>query len=76
MVDALISNGTWTLTHPSSHDIVDCKWIFRYKQNSDRSINGYKAWLVAQEFHQPPEIDYSDTFIPIVNQQKNALYLR
>ena len=64
---ALARNRTWVLVpHPSNHNIVGCKWVFRIKQNSDGSISRYKACLVAKGFHQRPRVDYHDTFSPIV----------
>lgn len=45
--DALIRNGTSTLVPPPSYDnIVECKWFFRNKRNSDETISRYKAHIV------------------------------
>ena len=42
--DALMKNGTWTLTDlPSSRVPIGCKWVFRVKENPDGTINNYKA---------------------------------
>ncbi|KAL6326660.1 hypothetical protein AAG906_010834 [Vitis piasezkii] len=50
---ALVRNNTWTLVpfHPSMN-VIDSKWIFRVKYNSDGTIQRYKARLVAKGFQQ------------------------
>ena len=64
---ALQCNHTWELV-PFSHDmnIIGCKWVFRVKYNFDISILKYKAQLVAKGFLQTPEINYAETFSPII----------
>ena len=57
--NALQSTGTWSLVHASnSHNIVECKWVFRIKKKPDGTIDRYKARLVAKGFHQQAGIDY------------------
>ena len=64
---ALIRNETWSLVPPpAEYKIVENKWVFRVKQNSDDSIAKYKARLVAQGFQQTKGIDYFDILKPLV----------
>lgn len=64
---ALQRQGTWSLIPNSpSQNVVGCKWVFKLKCNSDGSINKYKARLVAKGFHQQYEIDFEETFNPII----------
>ena len=66
-IDALHSQGTWTLVPlPSHKNLVGCKWIFKLKKNVDGSVARHKARLVAQGFSQEPGLDYGETFSPVV----------
>ena len=45
--------------------MVNCKWIYKIKTHSDRSIERYKAHLVAKGFTQEYKIDYEVTLAPV-----------
>ena len=46
---ALKRNNTWTLVPlPPHRNAIGCKWVYRFKENSDGSINRYKDRLVAK----------------------------
>ncbi|KAL6333419.1 hypothetical protein AAG906_028604 [Vitis piasezkii] len=64
---ALVRNNTWTLVsfHPSMN-VIDSKWIFRVKYNSDGTIQHYKARLVAKGFQQYADVEFTDTFSPVI----------
>ncbi len=65
--NALLENGTWTLVDPHpSMNIVGYKWVFRIKHNADGSIDRYKARLVAKGFHQQPDLDFGETYNPVI----------
>jgi hypothetical protein len=65
--DALQKNQTWHLVPQKDRaNIIDCKWVYKVKQNVDGSIDGYKACLVAKGFKQHYGIDYKDTFNLVV----------
>jgi len=65
--DALVQNKTWTLVPPPTNvNIVGNKWVYRTKFCANGSIERFKPRLVAQGFSQKPEVDYFETFSPVV----------
>ena len=46
---------------------VGYKWVFIRKHNDKNEIARYKARLVAQGFSQRPEIDYDETYSPVMD---------
>jgi hypothetical protein len=51
---------------PPDVNIIGSKWIFKTKYRPDGSIDKHKARLFARGFPQQHEIDYGDTFSPVV----------
>lgn len=48
-IQALEDNGKWTIIElPRGKKPTGCKWAFKIKRHSDRSIEGFKAKLVAK----------------------------
>lgn len=67
MYASQIKNKTWTLIkRPNDQKIIDNKWVYKTKYNVDGSVEKYKARLVARGFTQQYEIDYYETFSPVV----------
>jgi hypothetical protein len=64
---SLQERQTWSLVvKPAGRKIIDSKWVFKIKRNSDGTIARYKARLVARGFTQEHGIDYTETFAPTV----------
>jgi hypothetical protein len=64
---ALIANNTFDLVPcPVGSNVVTGKWIFKHKFNSDGSLERYKAHWVLRGFTQQPDVDYDETFSPVV----------
>ena len=47
-------------------NIVGCCWVFALKCGPDGSVKHYKVWIVAKGFSQAYQIDYDETFAPVV----------
>ena len=64
-MDNHISNGTWELVDlPPGAKCIGSGWVFRVKRNADRSIERYKARLIAKGHTQRPGFDYTEVFAP------------
>ena len=56
-------NGTWSVESlPQGRRLVGCKWVFMIKHKADRTIDIYKAKLVAKGYTQTFGVDYQETF--------------
>ena len=63
----LLRNNTWSLVDLlAGRKVTRCKWVFKVKENSDDSINKYKARIIAKGFHQTARFDYTEIFSPVV----------
>lgn len=74
--DAQTVNHTWDLV-PSApnQNVVGCRWVFTLKYLPNGVLDRYKARLVAKGFHQQYDIDYSETFSPVIKSTTIRLVL-
>lgn len=65
---ALQRQGTWSLVpFNSALYVVRCQWVSKLNHNLDGSVAKFKARIVGKGYHQEYDIDYTETFSPIVN---------
>ena len=74
--ESLKENNTWTITIlPKGKQVIDTKWVFKLKRDSNNNISRFKARLVAKGFQQEEGIDFTETFAPVVKLQSLRLLL-
>lgn len=73
---ALTEVKTWELVpRLPSYSIVGNMWVFRLKQKTDGSVQRFKARLVAKGFHQTPDINFYETFSPVIKSSALRIIL-
>ena len=66
-IKSLKENDVWELVElPKGKKTVGSKWVYKVKTGADRSVEWYKARLVAQGYTQKYGTDYNETFCPVV----------
>lgn len=73
---SLMKNKTWMLVdRPDGCNVIGSKWVFAVKRKPDGSVEKYKARLVAQGCSQKYNIDYQETFAPVVRHSTIRILL-
>lgn len=73
---SLVENRTWSLVVPPKHrNVIGCKWVFTTKRDADGAVEKYKARLVAQGCFQKRNVDYFETFAPVIRHPTIRLIL-
>ena len=71
-----MTNDTWDVVPlPKGRKLIRCKWVYRTKYASDRSVERLKARLVAKYFSKVEGIDYNETFPPVAKMNSISLVL-
>ena len=66
-IQALKKNDTWDLIpHPASHNVIGCHWIFKTELHADGFIERHKTRFMAKGFSRIHDLDFEDTFSPVV----------
>lgn len=74
-LQAFEDNNAWELVDlPESASVVQCKWVFKRKVNSEGKVQ-HRARLVARGFTQKPGVDYDETFSPVVRHSTLRLLM-
>lgn len=74
--NAQVQNRTWSLVPRAPHqNIIDTKWIYKYKYAADGTVLRPKSRLVAKGYNQRKGIDYTETFSPVIKSSTIRLIL-
>ena len=66
-IKSLDDNRTYTLVdRPTSRKVLDARWVFKYKRNSEGNIIRYKARWVVKGYEQQSGVDFNETFASVV----------
>lgn len=68
-------SGIWLHYIPTGKTVVGSKWVYKMKTGEDRTVEQYKARLVAQGYTQKYRSDYDETFRPVVQQESLRVLL-
>jgi len=75
-LDSHAQNGTWILVPPPANGrVLDCRWVFKVKYNTDTSVQRFKARLVVKGYRQRHGIDYDETFSSVCRHESIRLLL-
>jgi Reverse transcriptase (RNA-dependent DNA polymerase) len=73
---ALKKNQTWEICElPKNKKSVGCKWVYRIKYHSDDTIEHYKARLVVNGYTQTYDINYHETYAPVIKKYRNDIII-
>lgn len=65
--ESLVKNNTWNLVDlPPGRRAISSKWTYKVTPTARPTYNRLKACLVARGLEQRHDIDYNDTFAPVV----------
>ncbi|UYV65269.1 hypothetical protein LAZ67_3003763, partial [Cordylochernes scorpioides] len=65
---SLEDRNTWTLSDlPLDKRPISSRWVFKIKTNSKGDVERFKARLVARGFSQKRNVDFFETYSPVIN---------
>jgi hypothetical protein len=75
--NSLVTHGTWELVQCPDQkvNVVGSRWVFLIKFDQFGNVKRYKARFVAQGFSQQYQVDYFDTYAPVVGMTTIRLLL-
>lgn len=65
-IEALEENGTWDIVNDYKGKVIDTKWVFKKKKNTEGKVQIYKARLVARGFQQDC-VSYEEVYAPVTS---------
>ncbi|GFS49924.1 retrovirus-related Pol polyprotein from transposon TNT 1-94 [Trichonephila clavipes] len=74
--ESLDKHKVWEIVQkPAKSKLIKTKWVYSLKQNDARENMKYKARLVTAGFNQIKNIDYSESYSPVVNIESFRLLI-
>ncbi|GFV14364.1 retrovirus-related Pol polyprotein from transposon TNT 1-94 [Trichonephila clavipes] len=75
-LDSLYKHKVWEIVQkPAKSKLIKTKWVYSLKQDDAGKNIKYKARLVAAGFNQIKNIDYSESYSPVVNIESFRLLI-
>ncbi|GFT68729.1 retrovirus-related Pol polyprotein from transposon TNT 1-94 [Trichonephila clavipes] len=75
-LDSLDKHKVWEIVQkPAKSKLINTKWVYSLKQDDAGKNIKYKARLVATGFNQIKNIDYSESYSPVVNIESFRLLI-
>ncbi|GFX43221.1 retrovirus-related Pol polyprotein from transposon TNT 1-94 [Trichonephila clavipes] len=75
-LDSLDKRKVWEIVQkPAKSKLIKTKWVYSLKQDDAGKNIKYKARLVAAGFNQIKNIDYSESYSPVVNIESFRLLI-
>ncbi|GFY15399.1 retrovirus-related Pol polyprotein from transposon TNT 1-94 [Trichonephila clavipes] len=75
-LDSLDKHKVWEIVQkPAKSKLIKTKWVYSLKQDDAGKNIKYKARLVAAGFNQIKNIDYSESYSPVVNIESFLLLI-
>lgn len=72
----MLENNVFTLVkRPVDKNVIGIKWVFKVKENELGEVDRYKCRIVAKGFTQIPNVDYFDTYSPVLRKKTVRLLL-
>lgn len=67
---SFMDKKTWVMVHLSPYKkTIGYKWLFKVKLKNDSTFDKYKSSIMEKGYRQRYNIDYSETFSPVVTHQ-------
>lgn len=75
-VSSLMKHNTYNIVErPYNRKVIKSKWVFDHKVNSSNQVVRFKARFVACGYSQIKDIDYKETFSPVVKMPTIRFFL-
>ena len=75
-MSSLVENKIWQLVEkPKGRKIVDNRWVYKVKLNTNGCVDKFKARFVTKGFSQEAGVDFNQTYSPVARFDTNRAVL-